>query len=273
MGCQIFKSFGLPGTSVKEAKERVKTAIKNSGIEFLSRRIIINLSPANTRKEGSMLDLPIAIGILIANREIKNPNLARILMETIFIGELSLNGDIEKVNGILPMCVEAKRLGIKKIIIPRQNWEEASILEGIEILPVSNLKEIIDYLNDKKEIIQEKYVTIRQKQKIDYEVDFAEVKGQESVKRALEIAASGGHNCLLIRFTRSRKNYVSKKTTYYFARYEIRRIVRSYKNLQYTRFNFYGKSINRKKTIPKPTSYDYTSIFNRRREKSKTRRN
>lgn len=229
---QTFKLFGLPGISVKESKERVKTAIKNSGIEFFSRRIIVNLSPANTRKEGSMFDLPIAIGILIANQEIRNSDLSKILMETIFIGELSLNGKIEKINGVLPICMEAKRLGIKRVIIPRQNRKEVSILTGIEILPINSLKELINYLNGKEEIGQEKYKgIIPEKQKMNYEIDFAEVKGQESVKRALEIAASGGHNCLLIRFTRSRKNHVSTKSTNYFTRYEFRGIIRSYKNL------------------------------------------
>ena len=111
MECQI---VGLPDTSVKESRERVKTAIRNSNIEFLSRKIVVNLSPANTRKEGSMFDLPIAVGILIANKHIRNPDLEKILEETIFIGELSLNGKIEKTKGILPICIEARKLGIRK---------------------------------------------------------------------------------------------------------------------------------------------------------------
>ena len=139
-GMPDFQIVGLPDVSVKESKERVKTAIRNCNIEFLSRKIVINLSPANTRKEGSMFDLSIAIGILIANKNIRNPNLEKILVETIFIGELSLNGNIEKTNGILPICIEAKRLGIKRIIIPKQNEQEANLLEGIEILSVTNLK-------------------------------------------------------------------------------------------------------------------------------------
>lgn len=215
--------FGLPDASVKESKERVKTAIRNSNIEFLSRRVIVNLSPANTRKEGSMFDLPIAIGILIAGKNIKNPNLEKVLAETIFVGELSLNGNIEKTKGILPICIEAQKLGIKRIILPKQNSKEASILKEIEILPVSTLKEVVDYLNGKKEITKEENINLNLNEKNEYEFDFSEVKGQESAKRALEVAAAGGHNCLLIRVTRIRQNYVSEKITDYFTKYETRR--------------------------------------------------
>ena len=189
-GIPDFQIVGLPDTSVKEAKERVKTAIKNCNIEFLSRKIIVNLSPANTRKEGSKFDLAIAIGILIANKEIKNENIKEILNNTIFIGELSLNGNIEKIKGILPICIEAKKLGINRIILPRQNAEEVRILDNIEIIPVNNLQEVISYLNKEKEIKYNKNLKLKTK-KTQYEFDFSEVKGQENVKRALEISAAG----------------------------------------------------------------------------------
>lgn len=212
-GMPYFEIVGLPDTSVRESKERVKTAIKNSNIEFLSRRIVVNLAPANTRKEGSCLDLPIAIGILIASGNIKNKYLNDFLKDTIFIGELSLDGTVEGINGILPICIEAKKQGIKRVILSSKNAKEASIIEGLDILPVDKLYEVIEYLNGnigiKKEIKSDFFIN----NEIRYEFDFADVKGQENVKRALEIAAAGGHNCILIGSPRFWKNYVSKKVT------------------------------------------------------------
>lgn len=178
---------GLPDISVKEAKERVRTAIKNSGYEFPSRRIVINLAPADTRKEGSFYDLPIAIGILIDFGEIRKQSMT----ETVVIGELSLDGHINHVNGILPMCIEAKKLGIKKVILPKKDAEEAAIVDGLQVIGVESLQQVVAYLNQKEDIESTK-TNIKnlfyQKQK--YPSDFAEVKGQENVKRALEIAAA-----------------------------------------------------------------------------------
>lgn len=149
-GIPEFDIVGLPDISIKESKERVSTAIKNSGYEFESRKIIVNLAPADIRKGGSSIDLSIAIGILISTKQITNK---KDLSKIAFVGELSLDGTINYVKGILPICIEAKKIGFNEIIIPKKNEKEASIVDGIEIKCAENLKEVIGYIEQNKKLI------------------------------------------------------------------------------------------------------------------------
>lgn len=219
LGLPYYEIVGLPDVSVRESKERVKAAIKNSGIELKSRRIIINLAPADTKKEGAVFDLPIAIGILKATENLIIKNEEQ-LKKTILLGELSLDGSLNKINGVLPICIEAKKIGIKRIILPKQNAREAVVVDGIEIVGASNLKQVVNLLNGTEEakieeISSEKITSEK------YKYDFSEVKGQKNVKRALEISAAGGHNCLLIGSPGSRKNHDGKKITINITRYDF----------------------------------------------------
>ena len=186
-GLPSWDIVGLPDVSVKESKERVRAAIKNSGYPLHSQKIVINLAPASTKKEGSFFDLPIAIGILC---DLELVNTAQI-NEYIFIGELSLDGNLNKINGILPMCIEAFNLGIKKVIVPYENRLEAGIVKGIDVYPAKNLNEVLEHLNGFNQI--KPFITNPNEilaLNDSYNVDFSDVKGQENVKRALEIAAA-----------------------------------------------------------------------------------
>ena len=194
-GLQAFNIVGLPDISIKESKERVRSAINNSGYTFPIGRITINLAPANLKKEGSQLDISIAIAILTAFGviyNIPNSNIA-------FIGELALDGRILGITGALPMTISLKDLGIKKVIVPEENKEECSLVKGIEIIPIDNLKNLVGYLNDELKIdnFNDDIFSLTEMNP-NYEIDFNEIKGQENLKRAMEIAAAGEHNLIMI---------------------------------------------------------------------------
>ncbi len=194
-GLPMFSTVGLPDSTVRESKDRVKAAIKNCGYQFPARKITVNLAPADIRKEGAGFDLPIAIGILEATEILRRKREGQYCI----VGELSLDGGVHKVNGLLPMILAAKENALSGIIIPKENCDEAQIVpDGIDIIPVSSLQQAVEFLAGMDVatpmIVTELHEMV---QSVPSGVDFSDIKGQEHVKRALEIAASGGHNILM----------------------------------------------------------------------------
>lgn len=194
-GLPVFTIVGLPETAVKESKERVKTAIANSGYAFPDDRITVNLAPASVKKAGTGFDLPMALGILAATGLIPQEPLGRLMV----MGELSLDGRVKPVNGTLPMAIAARDAGYEGIIIPAENGREGSVVEGVSALPVERLSQIVDYFRGLADIVPLKTDVSSLFRQIDGSgPDFSEVMGQEHVKRALEVAASGGHNLVMV---------------------------------------------------------------------------